>query len=282
MKIIDCHANLGWDANNIRKNLFPTGQTYLQLLNKMQNFQVNKSICMPFPIPNGRFSLKAPWYDIENNYILTSSRFSNKLIPFAAVNPGDKLSVGQIKSLASLEIIKGIKFSHQIPMGFDIDSLIGNPLMKIASDHNLPLLIHVGTGKEKGANHVHTTLDYGLKVAKKYPDQTFIFCHLGRLHRLIGEALQMENVYMDTSGLAMHTSWKQFLAKDFFEPLSKSTPQQVIESLCDWGYDDKVLFGSDEPYTHYSSQLAQITGADITLKAKRKLLSENVVKVVGI
>jgi predicted TIM-barrel fold metal-dependent hydrolase len=273
--IFDCHANCGWDMNNTRKNLYPVELGYKQLLNKMQDSGVNKSIIVPFPSPSAQFNPGSFWYEVENHYLILASKFSKNLIPFPGVNPADELSVKMIKTLAVAYSIKGIKFSHQIPMNFSIDKLVNHPLMKIVQKFNLIMMIHIGTGKEQGADKVHVTLPDAIKVAKAYPRVKFIFCHLGRLHHDLFDALKLPNVYTDTSGLALQEKWLQFVAKEPHLSLHKLKPVAVIEKLVQRGFSDKIIFGSDYPYTTYTAQKKHILDADIPEIDKRKIFYGN-------
>lgn len=275
MKIIDMHANIGEDISNSRKKLTPASQTFEQLLEKMNEHKIARAVVVPFPSPVGQFNKNAAWYDLENPYLIEAYRYSKRFIPFPAVNPGDEQSVKNIGIMATSFNVKGVKFSHQIPMKFSIDKLINHPLMKIVQDNNLILMIHIGTGKESGAEFVHTTLNYAIKVARNYPDVKFIFCHLGRLHWSLLEALNFENVYFDTAALSMWEKQKEFIAAEPMAMFKSTVPTQIIEALYRQGYEDKLLFGSDEPYTHYRSEIAAIANADISLSAKRKIFYEN-------
>jgi predicted TIM-barrel fold metal-dependent hydrolase len=275
-EVIDCHANVGWDVNNTRKNLAPSGQTYKELLRKMDEYGVSKAVILPFPSPGGQFNDKAFWYDLENHNLINASNNSGRLIPFPAVNPADKESVKSIKTLVTTFDIKGVKFSHQIPMGFSIDKLIKHPLMKIVQDNNLLMMIHSGTGKESGAEVVNTTIDYAIKVAEHYPGVRFIFCHLGRLHEDLLDALELENVYVDTSGTSLGNHWPQFIAKKPVKIFKNMNSSRIIEKLVELGFEDKLLFGSDEPYTKYEEELATIKDANIPDEIKDKILSGNI------
>jgi predicted TIM-barrel fold metal-dependent hydrolase len=280
MKIIDCHLNVGWDNSNLRRNLFPTEQTFKQALIKMRDHGVSKSIIVPFPSPGGQFSQNAFWYEVENQYLINATRYSSKFLAFPAVNPKDLASVKNIHSLAVAYAIKGIKFSHQIPMDFDIDQLIDHPLMQIVKDNNLIVMIHIGTGKEAGANQVHVTLDYAIKVAKHYPTINFIFCHLGRLHQDILAALSLANVYMDTAGFSLGNNWSHFVAKNYLLVFKNMNPSQIIEYLVYKGFAKKLIFGSDEPYVSYKKELEIITSANISKADKERILALNMEKLL--
>jgi predicted TIM-barrel fold metal-dependent hydrolase len=281
MEIIDCHANVGTDINNVRKKLLPWGQSAAQLLVKMTEHSVSQAIVVPFPVPGGRFNPNQFWYEVENQRLIQVTR-NNPLVAFPAVNPADPRSVENIGKLAIAYNTKGVKFSHQVPMGFSIDQLIGHRLMEIVQEQKLVMMIHIGTGKEKGADKIHGTLDYAVKVAQRYPNVRFIFCHLGRLHMSMIDALQLKNVYMDTAAFSMHERWEQFLAKDALPAFRKSSPRRIIEQLVNLGYEDKILFGSDEPYESYRTEILLIKQARISPEAKEKIFAGNVKKVVGI
>jgi len=282
MKIIDMHANVGMDVNNLRKNQIPVEQNFKQLLYKMDENDIAFAVMVPFPSPGGQFNPDTPWYKTENHLIISASYSSKRLMPFPAVNPNDKLSVEELEKTLLVQGIKGVKVSHLIPMNFSIDKLINHKLMDIIQENDLILMLHIGTGKELGAELIHNTLDYAIKVAKAYPKVKFIFCHLGRLHESIQEAFNLENVYMDTAGLSLHTHFLQFIAKHPLGVFKNTNPTDVVEELVRAGYEDKILFGSDEPYTSYEKQLENIQNANISDEAKNKILYKNAAKLLGI
>jgi predicted TIM-barrel fold metal-dependent hydrolase len=176
--------------------------------------------------------------------------------------------------------VMGVKFSHQIPMGFSIDLLIGHPLMKIVQDNNLAMMVHTGTGKEFGADEVNGTIDYAIKVAERYPGVRFIFCHLGRLHRCLLDALKLKNVYVDTSGTSLGNHSPQFVADESAEIFKKLNSKRIIEKLVGLGYEDKIIFGSDEPYTRYEEEIVSIENAKISEEAKDKIFFGNINKLL--
>jgi predicted TIM-barrel fold metal-dependent hydrolase len=280
--IIDVHTHLGIDSSNLKKNLVPTEQTSYTLLQKMNNAGINKAVVFPFPGARAEFNSEAFWFDVENKTVLNEAATSNdRFIPFGAVNPNDSESIHAIKTMAGLAQIQGVKIAHQNQLRFSTELLVNNQLMPILEEHALPILIHIGTGKERLAADFHCTLDYAITVARHYPHITFIFAHLGRLHYSMLDALALDNVFFDTSALSMWHSFKDFLAEEplkAFEPLS---PVQVIEQLVDLGWKNRLLFGSDEPYVSYLDEMGCIKNADISENAKRAIFAENTRKVVG-
>lgn len=281
MKIIDAHANIGWDASNLRNNLIPMEQSYFELLDKMNRYDIEKSIVIPFPSPRAQFGPKFFfWYDLENKYVIDSAVYSKRFIPFLCVNPNDEQNVKNVDALTGLFSIKGVKLSHVNIMHFSIEKLINHPLMKIVQDHGLLFMMHIGTGKERGSREYHTTLEYAIRVAEKYPDITFIFSHLGRLHKNMIDALKMENVFMDTSGLSLRPR-KDFVALDDNEKFSSFSSAGIIEKLTDLGFEGKIVWGSDEPYTDYKNELSFVQEAEILQSKKRAIFYDNIAKLLG-
>jgi predicted TIM-barrel fold metal-dependent hydrolase len=280
-KIIDVHVNMGMDASNRRKRLFPVQQGFKEVLQKMDVFGVVAAVMVPFPSPAGQFDGNIPWYLPENNDLVHAHTFSKRLLPFPAVNPNDARSVERVKSFA-LRNIKGIKVSHTIPMGFSLDKLVKHPLMRIVRDNKLIVKLHIGTGKEQGAKKVHVTLDYAIRVAEAYPDITFIFCHVGRLHKDMLHVLHLDNVVFDTSGFALWNNWSQFIAKEPLELFRNSTPVTVIERLVQLGFEKKLLFGSDEPYTTYKRQIEIVERASISERVKNNIFCGNAKRLLQV
>jgi predicted TIM-barrel fold metal-dependent hydrolase len=130
--------------------------------------------------------------------------------------------------------LRGVKL---LPMyaGFTPDDERIDPLWHYATEHRLPVLLHTGTTFVAQAP-LDCTLPRLLdRVAIRFPDVTLILAHLG--HPYEGECVATirnhPNVYADVSALHYR-------------------PFQLYHSLMlvqEYGVWDKVLFGSDYPFT---------------------------------
>jgi predicted TIM-barrel fold metal-dependent hydrolase len=130
--------------------------------------------------------------------------------------------------------LQGVKL---LPMyaGFAPDDPRLDPLWHYATAHRLPVLLHTGTTFVAQAP-LDCTLPRLLdRVAIRFPDVTMILAHLG--HPYEGECVatirKHPNVYADVSALHYR-------------------PFQLYHSLMlvqEYGVWDKVLFGSDYPFT---------------------------------
>jgi predicted TIM-barrel fold metal-dependent hydrolase len=130
--------------------------------------------------------------------------------------------------------LRGVKL---LPMyaGFAPDDPRLDPLWRYADRHRLPVLLHTGTTFVAQAPLDCTLPRHLDRVAARFPDVTLILAHLS--HPYEGECVAVirkhPNVYADVSALHYR-------------------PFQLYHSLMlvqEYGVWDKVLFGSDYPFT---------------------------------
>ncbi|MCA9131586.1 MAG: amidohydrolase [Planctomycetales bacterium] len=139
--------------------------------------------------------------------------------------------------------LRGIKL---LPMyaGFQPDDVSLDPLWKYATEHRLPVLLHTGTTFISQAPLDCTLPRLIDRVAIRFPDVKIIMAHLS--HPYEGECVatirKHPNVYADISALHYR-------------------PFQFYHSLMlvqEYGVWDKLLLGSDYPFTTIDDSLAGI------------------------
>lgn len=137
--------------------------------------------------------------------------------------------------------LKGVKL---LPMyaGFRVDDERLEPLWKYATRHKLPVLLHTGTTFVKQAPLEYTLPRWIESVAVRYPEVKFVLAHLS--HPYEGECVvtirKHPNVFADLSALHYR-------------------PWQLYNSLMlvqEYGVWDKVLFGTDYPFTTVDATVA--------------------------
>src|SRR5437870_967566 len=181
----------------------------------------------------GKARLSGVWVDdrFVADYV---AAHPDTLIGFLSVDPTqdgwDEELVNGHKELG----LRGIKL---LPMyaGFTPDDPRLDPLWKYSTRHRLPVLLHTGTTFVSQAPLDCTLPRHLDRVAIRFPDVTIILAHLG--HPYEGECVatirKHPNVYADLSALHYR-------------------PFQLYHSLMlvqEYGVWDKVLFGSDYPFT---------------------------------
>ncbi len=176
------------------------------------------------------------------------ARHPNRLYGFAKVNQvQDRGQIGTMLNEAFGELgLRGLKL-HGHPNREVMDAL---------RRHHKPLLVDV-------LGNVYP-LRY---VAESYPDVPIIIAHMGKFKSdpqahlvTIWLAKRYDNVYFDTSSVIMH-EWLE---------------EAVREGLC-----AKMIFGSDGPVCHCGVELARIKALQLPPSEENKVLSENILRILG-
>jgi predicted TIM-barrel fold metal-dependent hydrolase len=147
--------------------------------------------------------------------------------------------------------MKGIKL---LPMyaGFRPCDRVLDPLWQYATQHHLPVLLHTGTTFISQAPLECTLPRHLDDVAMRYPEVRIIMAHLG--HPYEGECIvtirKHRNVYADISALHYR-------------------PFQLYQSLMlvqEYGVWDKLLFGTDYPFTDVNASVAGVKALNMMLE----------------
>ncbi len=188
----------------------------------------------------GKARLSGLW--VDDRYVAKyAAADSTRLIGFLSVDPTqpgwqDELRFGH-QELG----LRGIKLLSMYA-GFRPDESRLDPLWQYATDHGLPVLLHTGTTFVSQAPLECTLPRHLDPIATRFPDVRIIMAHLG--HPYEGEAIvtarKHPHVYCDLSALHYR-------------------PFQLYHSLMlvqEYGMWDKVLFGTDYPFTTVNATLA--------------------------
>lgn len=105
-----------------------------------------------------------------------------------------------------------------------------------------------------------------VQMAEKYPETTFIGAHMGGMNnweRVLYYMHVAENVYYDTAFISA------FMRPGLFE--------EMVEAIG----EDKILFGSDLPWSASITELDFIRDSKISEEAKRKICGENAARLLS-
>lgn len=201
----------------------------------------------------GKAKLSGLWVP-DREVAAYAAQHPNRLTAFLSLDPTqdkwrDELIAGH-QDMA----MKGVKL---MPMyaGFKPNAPELDDLWHYVSRHGLPVLLHTGTTFIDKAP-LDCTLPRLLDdVASRFPDVRIILAHLG--HPYEGETVAVirkhPNVYSDCSALHYR-------------------PFQLYHSLMlvqEYGVWDKVLFGSDYPFTSVDASLAGLRSLNSMLEGTR-------------
>lgn len=181
----------------------------------------------------GKARLSGLW--VDDRYVADYvAAHPDKLIGFLSVDPTQPGWQDELRQGHQEYGLRGIKL---LPMyaGFHASDAILDPLWQYATQHQLPVLLHTGTTFVAQAPLECTLPRHVDPVATRFPEVRIIMAHLG--HPYEGEAIVVarkhRNVYCDISALHYR-------------------PFQLYQSLMlvqEYGVWDKVLFGTDYPFT---------------------------------
>ena len=174
-----------------------------------------------------------------------------RLIGFLSVDPTQPDWENELRVGHEELGLKGIKL---LPMyaGFQPDDVRIDHVWKYAQKHQLPVLLHTGTTFIAQAPLECTLPRHLDPVAARFPDVKIIMAHLG--HPYEGECIvtarKHPNVFVDISALHYR-------------------PWQLYQSLMlvqEYGVWDKLLFGTDYPFTTVDATLDGLRGLNRMLE----------------
>ena len=141
---------------------------------------------------------------------------------------------------------------HPLIDGYHPNDPLVHRLVELLLERDLPVLIHCG--------HPIFTLPWSIEeLIVAFPEAKVILGHMGHgnvvyINGAIDVALRHPNVYLETSGMPMHTKIKE-------------AAERVGET--------RVLFGSDVPFHHPEVELAKVRLSGLSPELVERVLSRN-------
>lgn len=242
--LVDVHSHF-WEYPKHFNDDFRTqarrarGDVEVDLTVRWEEYAATASGCAKTVVFGGKARLSGIWVP-DRDVVAYAARHPDRLIPFLCVDPAqpgwqDELIEGH----QNLKC-KGVKL---LPMyaGFEPHARELDDLWHYATRHGLPVLLHTGTTFVDKAP-LRCTLPRLLdEVAIRFPDVKIILAHIG--HPFEGECVvtirKHPNLYADCSALHYR-------------------PFQLYHSLMlvqEYGVWNKILFGSDYPFTTVDASL---------------------------
>lgn len=230
-----------------------TDGTLNGLLQSAKSAGIDCSVVMPV-------ATKPEQFDSVNNYAAwvneNCGSGDNKIISFGGIHPDTPDYKEKLKRVKELGL-KGIKLhpDYQKTMIDDVKYL---NIIEEASRLGLAILVHAGI--DIGLPEpVHCPPDRARRVIDIVKAEKLILAHYGGYGQwdMVEEYLAGQNVYFDTSFLAGRISEEQF-----------------VRIMTNHGVD-KILFGSDSPWTAQRESIDFINNLPISDSEKCKIFSEN-------
>jgi predicted TIM-barrel fold metal-dependent hydrolase len=141
---------------------------------------------------------------------------------------------------------------HPLLDGFHPNDPSVHPLVELLLERDLPVLIHCG--------HPIFTLPWSIEeLAVSFPDAKIVLGHMGHgnvvyINGAIEVALRNPNVYLETSGMPMHTK-----IREAYERVGET----------------RVLFGTDVPFHHPVVEIKKVELSGLPPEGVQRVLSRN-------
>jgi len=209
------------------------------LIKLMDKHSVERAVVFPNPNVGDK-------YPEMNDYIAESvNKHPDRLVGFGRVDPRRKDAIKELNRIKNHLHLTGLKL-HPFVECFRPDHPFFDKFFNETSKLDLPILFHTGDG--------FSSPGLITKIAKKHPKLPMVLGHLRE--GAVSALKESSNIYVETSG----------------------TLPDFIELAADID-EDRILFGSDVPYFRYPTQTAIVEAAEISTKIKRKIFSDNFVRL---
>ena len=245
--IIDSHVHIGSDVDG-------ASQSMQKLKRNMRKYGIDKSIVFPF---NEREDLvKASMKLLEQK--------STSIIPFLRFDP-KSMAPERLEELLSYGFY-GVKL-HPRAQAFDPVDKKYYRLYKKMEDSGKPLLIHSRkllpfSPKQLKVNGKYSDPDRIVGLARQFPSLNIIIAHFANLSAKALDSIEKEdNLYIETS----------IFGTTF-----------IVRMLCRRLGADKIIMGSDAPYSDQEIEMLKVMKADISKSEREKILSGNIRKLLSL
>ena len=242
LELFDAHTHVGFnDPDGMR-------QSPDELVASLRSAGARGAFVFPFHEPDG--------YAPANDWVLGAAADSGGLlVPFCRVNPHDGALAEARRCLDAGA--RGIKL-HPRAEGFTLDHPNVRPLVALAHERSLPVLIHAGRGIPALGLHA-------VELAGEFPDARLILAHAG-----ICDLSWIWRAAPDHPNLLFDTAW--WMPADLLTLFSLIPPGQI-------------LFASDAPYGHTafsaSFQLRSALVAGLSSEQIRSITSEQSLRLAA-
>lgn len=188
-----------------------------------------------------------------------------RIIPLISVHPDNPMDeVGMLFARAAEAGIRGVKL-HPMYQGFAIDDRKMYPLYQLIAHYGFFVVFHTGYDMAFPGN-TQADVERVRSIADLFKDLTIVCTHVGgwRQWDRSGALGKYGNVYTETS-----------------ITLSEIDDDRFISALSHFD-EDRVMFGSDSPWSDQKETLERTLRLNISDRMKEKLLYSNAARFLGI
>jgi predicted TIM-barrel fold metal-dependent hydrolase len=252
--IVDVHCHLGRSP----KFRFPDTSVGT-LLRVMDRLGIERAVCCHLALLHGE-------PDVGLRESLQAYRESaGRLLLYTVFDPNRPDSVDFVRGCLDQEGFVGVKI-HPSFHGCYADDERYAPVWRLAAQRGVPLLTHSWDVSQQNPSQKYSFPSRFEKFTARYREVTLILGHAGGRYRGHVAASDLAGryptVYVDLAGDCYTLG--------------------LIEYLVEHVGADKILFGSDLTWIDPRTQLGMILDAQISMEAKRQILSQNARRIFAL
>lgn len=223
------------------------------LIRSMDEAGIDTSVVQPVATKPGQVASINDW---------AASIASDRIVAFGAMHPGLEDPAQEIARMASLGI-KGFKL-HPEHQAFAPPDPRLDEMYSAAIEHNMIAFFHAGADVIHPT--VHGTPEAFVELIDAWPGLTVVLAHLGGFRQWEGvaEHIAGRDVWLDTAYTPRHLPDDEFVA------------------LVRAHGPDRVLFGTDGPWTDPAVEIAHIRGLDLTANEIDGILGGNAARLLAL
>lgn len=217
--------------------------------------------------------------DINRNAVLMNNRYQETgILSFGGIHPDNDNYKQILRELASHHV-RGVKL-HPVFQETYFDDIRYLRIIECACENELIILTHAGLDASF-PNQTFVTPDRIHNVLKQIRPHKMVLAHMGGwcCWDEAEELLAPYDVYLDTAfSLSPIRSNTGEATDGHYKPLSIG---QFLRMVTSFGAD-RILFGSDSPWTDLSESLALIRESGLSSSELQDILGRNAAKLLGI
>lgn len=207
------------------------------LLRSMAQFGIGKSVVFNLPmLPHTQ--------ERANLDLHEKVKGDGSFIQLAFLDPRLKESPELLERLID-KGFRGVKL-HPVCHGYVVSHRLCFPTYEVAMDKQVPMLIHSGWGE-------YGEIRFIVELAKKCANLKIVIGHMIEKD-LFSLAPPHENLFVESS--------------------YSSHPRRIEQAIRSFGAD-RVVFGSDYPFSHPATELSKIYSARLSHEEREKILHKN-------
>ena len=193
-----------------------------------------------------------------------SERKDGFFFPLGSLHPDSENMEGELDFLSAAGI-RGVKL-HPDYTGVLLSDERFEKIFSLLEERGFFAVIHAGLDSVS-PDLVHADAEMIADLIKRHPKLKLVCAHTGGMRRAeaVLRHLVGKNVYFDTSLSSVRGDETELLYKILAEH-----------------DEDKILFGTDTPWTDPRAELRFIENAPISEKRREKILSGNAIRLIGL